>query len=50
MMDKIIKVCLRCYEAVIKLHRGTSESILKSKCEYCGRIFVLEREVANGRR
>jgi len=40
-MNKI-KVCLRCFEAVVRLRRGISESILECECEYCGRMFVLE--------
>ena len=45
MSDKQISVCLFCYQAVIQLREGKSESILKSKCRVCGRVFLLETKI-----
>jgi len=54
MSDKQISVCLFCYQAVVQLRKGDSESILKSRCRVCGRVFLLEtkirREIVHGDR
>jgi hypothetical protein len=40
----MITVCNKCFEAVIRLYRGTSESILEVTCPYCGRTFSLDEK------
>jgi len=42
MSNKQMSVCMFCYQAVIRLREGKSESILKSRCRVCGRVFLLE--------
>jgi len=43
--DTFIPVCLFCYQAVVQLRKGDSESILKSRCRVCGRVFLLETKI-----
>jgi len=43
--DTFIPVCLSCYQAVGSLRKGESESVLRSKCCACGRVFLLETKI-----
>lgn len=47
--DEEVEVCSRCFEAVVVLYRGMSESVLKATCGYCGRKFRLEGEDGESR-
>jgi predicted nucleic acid-binding Zn ribbon protein len=39
-----IKVCSKCYEAVVRLFSGGSASTLEAECPKCKRKFQLEEE------
>ncbi len=39
--DRIF-VCLSCYRAVVRLAHGDSAWIHESKCDCCGRLFILD--------